>query len=129
MPSTFFFLDRHKPPSLGIIPLVEEADNLAGDVLPTGLLVVHDTGGGGEDDITELTGGEKLDNPLLELGETDVEAGRDDPALVEAVSHVLVCSPSRTRDGMYRASRTYRPLSWTTILPDRWSSTSSNSPM
>jgi len=53
-------------------------------VLPTGLLVVHDTGRGGEDDITELTSGEKLDNPLLELGETDVVAGGDDTALVEA---------------------------------------------
>ena len=53
-------------------------------MLPTGLLVVHDTGRGGEDDITELTSGEKLDNPLLELGETDVVAGGDDTALVEA---------------------------------------------
>jgi len=64
--------------------LVEEADDLARDVLATGLLLVHDAGRGGEDDEAELTGGEKLDNPLLELVEVDVVAGRDDTALVEA---------------------------------------------
>jgi hypothetical protein len=64
--------------------LVEEANDLARDVLAAGLLVVHDTGRGGEDDVAELTGREQLDNPLLELGETDVVAGRDDSDLVEA---------------------------------------------
>jgi hypothetical protein len=64
--------------------LVEETNDLASDVLAAGLLVVHDTGRGGEDDVAELTGREQLDNPLLELGETDVVAGRDDSDLVEA---------------------------------------------
>jgi hypothetical protein len=64
--------------------LVEEADDLAGDVLATSLLVVHDTGGGGQDNVTELTGGKELDNPLLEVTETDVVAGGDDTGLVEA---------------------------------------------
>jgi hypothetical protein len=64
--------------------LVEEANDLARNVLASGLLVVHDTGRGGEDDIAELTGREQLDNPLLELGEADVVAGRDDTSLVEA---------------------------------------------
>lgn len=64
--------------------LVEEADDLARDVLATGLLVVHDAGRGGEDNVAELTGREELDNPLLELAETDVVAGGDDTALVEA---------------------------------------------
>jgi hypothetical protein len=64
--------------------LVEEANDLASNVLASGLLVVHDTGRGGEDDVAELTGREQLDNPLLELGETDVVAGRDDSDLVEA---------------------------------------------
>jgi hypothetical protein len=64
--------------------LVEEADDLARDVLPTGLLVVHDASRGGEDDVAELTGGQELDNPLLEVGETDVVAGVDDTRLVEA---------------------------------------------
>ena len=64
--------------------LVEEADDLARDVLATGLLLVHDAGRGGEDDEAELTGGKELDNPLLELVEADVVAGGDDTALVDA---------------------------------------------
>lgn len=63
--------------------LVEEADDLAGDVLSTGLLVVHDASRGGEDDVAELTGRQQLDNPLLEVLETDVVAGGDDTGLVE----------------------------------------------
>lgn len=63
--------------------LVEEADDLAGDVLPTGLLVVHNTSGGGQDDVAELTRGQEPDGPLLQVGELDVVAGRDDTSLVE----------------------------------------------
>ena len=55
-------------------------------MLPAGLLVVHDTGRGGEDDEAELTGGKELGDPLLELVEADVVAGADDTALVEAIS-------------------------------------------
>ena len=53
-------------------------------MLATGLLVVHDTSGGGEDDVTELTGWKELDNPLLEVCETDVVSWGDDTSLVEA---------------------------------------------
>ena len=53
-------------------------------MLPPGLLVVHDTGRGGEDDVTELTRRKELDNPLLDVTELDVVAGRDDTALVDA---------------------------------------------
>lgn len=53
-------------------------------MLSAGLLVVHDTSRGGEDDVAELTGREQLDNPLLEVSEADVVAGRDDTGLVEA---------------------------------------------
>lgn len=52
-------------------------------MLAAGLLVVHDTGRGGQDDIAELTSGQQLDDPLLEIGETDVVSGRDDTSLVE----------------------------------------------
>jgi len=52
-------------------------------VLSTGLLVIHDTSGGGQDDVTELTGWEKTDNPLLKLGEADVVTWHDDTGLVE----------------------------------------------
>jgi len=64
--------------------LVEETDDLSGNVLASSLLVVHDTGRGGEDDITELTRWQKLDDPLLEICETDVVSWGDDTGLVEA---------------------------------------------
>jgi hypothetical protein len=63
--------------------LVEETKNLSGNVLPPGLLVVHDTGGGGEDDVTELTRRQELDNPLLEIAELDIVTGGDDTRLVD----------------------------------------------
>ena len=53
-------------------------------MLPPGLLVVHDTGRGGQHDVAELTRGQQLDDPLLEIGETDVVAGGDDTGLVQA---------------------------------------------
>lgn len=53
-------------------------------MLPPGLLVVHDTSRGGENDVTELTGGKQLDNPLLHVAELDVVAGGDDAGLVDA---------------------------------------------
>lgn len=45
--------------------------------------MVHDSSGGGQDDVAELTGGQQLDNPLLEVTELDVVAGGDDTSLVE----------------------------------------------
>jgi hypothetical protein len=53
-------------------------------VLPAGLFVVHDTGRRGEDDETELTGGQQLDDPLLHVLQLDVVAGRNDTGLVDA---------------------------------------------
>ena len=52
-------------------------------MLAASLLVVHDTSGGGQDDVTELTRGEELDNPLLDIAELDVVAGGDDTGLVD----------------------------------------------
>ena len=50
----------------------------------TGLLVVHDTGRGGQDDVAELAGRQETGNPLLELVQLDVETGGDDTGLVDA---------------------------------------------
>ena len=63
--------------------LVEETNDLASNVLSPGLLVVHDTGRGSQDDVAELTRWKELDDPLLEVGELDVVAWRDDTSLVE----------------------------------------------
>lgn len=63
--------------------LVDVGKDLATDVLATGLLVVHDTGRGGEDDLAERTGGEEEGDPVLDGVNGDVEAGRDNAGLVE----------------------------------------------
>ena len=64
--------------------LVEEADDLACHVFSPRLLVVHDAGGGGEHDVAELTGWQKLDDPLLHVDELDVVAWADHAGLVDA---------------------------------------------
>lgn len=53
-------------------------------MLAAGLLVVHDTSGGGQDDVAELTRREELLDPLLHILKLDVVAGGDDTSLVEA---------------------------------------------
>jgi hypothetical protein len=72
------------PVPLFMTRLVEEPDDLSGNVLASGLLVVHNTGRGGEDHVSELTRWQELDNPLLEIAETHVVAGGDNTGLVEA---------------------------------------------
>src|ERR1700733_7570860 len=66
--------DTPNSPDAG--PLVKEANDLSGNVLASCLLVVHDTSRRGEHDVSELTGRQQLDNPLLEIGEADVVARR-----------------------------------------------------
>ena len=51
----------------------EEAKDLAAEVLPLGLLVVHDAAGGGEHHLTELPGGQQVVRPLLDVAQADVE--------------------------------------------------------
>jgi hypothetical protein len=80
---TFFKYPKHPAPKR-TNHLVEESDDLSGDVLATGLLVVHDSSGGGKDDVSELTGRKELGDPLLELVKLDVVAGRDTSGLVDA---------------------------------------------
>lgn len=70
---------------LFVLGLIKESDDLASNVLASGLLMVHDTSRGGEDDVAELTGGKESDNPLLEVTELDVVAGGDDTGLVETI--------------------------------------------
>lgn len=54
-------------------------------MLASCLLVVHDTSRGCENDVSELTRRQKLDNPLLEIGEADIVSGGDNTSLVEAI--------------------------------------------
>jgi len=69
---------------LPFMPLVEETNDLSCNVLASCLLVVHNTSRCCKNHVSELTRWEKLDNPLLEIAETDVISWRDDTSLVEA---------------------------------------------
>lgn len=68
--------------------LVEVAKDLAGNVLPAGLLVVHNTGRGRQDDETERTGGKHARHPTLDLVQRHRVTGRDDTALVDAADEL-----------------------------------------
>lgn len=63
---------------------IEEADDLSSDVSFSALIVSEDALGGGEDEMSELSGGEDVVGPLLEVGEEDIVSGRDDSTLVDA---------------------------------------------
>ena len=64
--------------------LVEESEHLATSVLPPRLFVVHDSVGGREHNVTELPRGQQVGNPFLHIAGSNVEAGADDTALVDA---------------------------------------------
>lgn len=53
-------------------------------VLVTGLNVVHDTGRGGKDDLTERSSRKELSDPVLDRVDGDVEPGGDDTTLVQS---------------------------------------------
>ncbi|KAF1763329.1 hypothetical protein GCK72_011595 [Caenorhabditis remanei] len=57
-------------------------------MLSSGLLVIHDSGGGGKDEVSELTGWKKSVGVLLQVVKTDVESWRDDGGLVETSGEV-----------------------------------------
>jgi len=63
---------------------VEISEDLATSMLAAGLLMIHDTERGSQDDEAELTGGQQVGDPLLHIVELDVKTGRDDTALVQA---------------------------------------------
>lgn len=57
-------------------------------MLLSGLFVVHDASRGGENDETELTGGQEVRGPLLQLLNLDIVARGDDTALVDAANEL-----------------------------------------
>jgi len=66
--------------------LVEEAEDLACHMLSSSLFVIHYARRSREDDIAELTGRQKLNDPLLEVCYPYVVSRRDDTGLVETVN-------------------------------------------
>jgi hypothetical protein len=77
--------------------LIEETDDLSSNMFPSRLLVVHDTSGSCEDNVSKLTRRQELDNPLLHIYETDVVSRGDDTSLVEAVNRVSEKSTGSSR--------------------------------
>lgn len=63
--------------------LVKVTQNLSGNMLPSGLLVVHNTSRGSKDNISKLSGREKIVNPRLNFANTNIETGRNDSSLVD----------------------------------------------
>ena len=58
------------------VVLIEEANYLPGHVFPPRFFMVHDTRRGREDDVAKLTGRKQLNDPLLEIGDTDIVTRR-----------------------------------------------------
>merc|ERR1712070_983914 len=67
--------------------LVEETEDLASNLLATGLVVAHDALGGGEHNMAELTGWQKIGDPLLGIPSSEIKARRDDTTLVDPAPH------------------------------------------
>ena len=63
---------------------VEVSEDFSSDVLSLCLVVVHDAVGGGQDDASELSGGEDVGDELLEVLKLQVVSGGDDSALVQS---------------------------------------------
>lgn len=67
-----------------IFHLEEEAQNLASQMFSSGLFMIHNTAGGGQNNIAKLTRGQQVVGPLFNVVDGNIEAGRDDTALIQA---------------------------------------------
>lgn len=68
--------------------LVNETQDLTRNVLSSGLLVVHDTSRGGQDNVTELSGWQQVVSPSLDVTNLDVESWGDDTTLVQSTGQL-----------------------------------------
>jgi hypothetical protein len=64
--------------------LVEEPENLSGNMLPTSFLMIHNSSTGGEDNIANTSRRQKLVDPFLKIRQSNIEAWGDDAALIES---------------------------------------------
>jgi hypothetical protein len=71
-------------PTSPLLYSVEESEDLSSDMLPSSLLVIHDTSTGRQNNVTELTRWKELDDPFLEIRQLHVEARADATSLVQA---------------------------------------------
>ena len=64
--------------------LVKETQDLPRYMFTSRLIVIHNAGRGGKDYVPELTRGQQLDHPLLQIAKADVESRANDAGLVQA---------------------------------------------
>lgn len=57
-------------------------------MLAASVLMIHNTGRGSQNNETKLTGGQQVVNPVLQVGQLDVEAGRNNSTLVQTAIEV-----------------------------------------
>ena len=65
---------------------IEETDDFSSDVSFSAFLVSEDALVGGEDEMSELSGGEDVVGPFFEVSQLDVVSGRDDSTFVDAAN-------------------------------------------
>ena len=135
-----------RPPAAGARRSVEEAEHLASDGLAARLLVVHDAGRRGEHNHAKLARRQQPADPVLDLLVLDVVAGAAGGRAVfrrgegaseceERAGNKRQCQEMAQFNAGAALTRLMTPVlfslpfSSTTILPPRWSSTISNSPM
>lgn len=68
--------------------LEEETKDFASQMFSPGLLVIHNAAGCGQYDIAELTRGQQIVGPLLNVVDGHIKAWRDDAAFVQTSSEV-----------------------------------------
>lgn len=124
-----YHIDSHTNEKM---PLVNIAEELATNILPASLLVVEDTRRGGLYEWFKREGKNHSQNPynpkLREkmLTRMMIPNPREGRSKLTQDSIWVTCTLKR---GEMTPVLFRRPLSCTTIFPERWSSISSNSPM
>jgi len=76
--------NSHFPDSIASSCLVEESNDLAGDVLSSCLLMVHNASTRRQDNVAKLSTWQQLHHPFFQISKLNVVAGRDDTSLIEA---------------------------------------------
>jgi len=66
-----------------VLSLIKESDDLSSNVLPPGLLVIHDASRGGQNDVTKLTRRQEPNHPFLKVGDLDRVTRRDTSGFVD----------------------------------------------
>ena len=70
------------------INLEEKSQNFATKMLSSSLFVIHDSSRCGHDNITKLSGGQKIVGPLFDFFDTNVKSGGNNSNFVESAGQI-----------------------------------------